>query len=89
MTQPSRWDDLEIEGDDGCIKQTDSSSHYIWQYFTVSNSSGAKKGVAKDVVCSFCGKTFSVCFATRATTHILRRSVFGQNRAGIQSCIAI
>ena len=35
--------DLEIGHADGCIKRTESSSYYIWQYFTVSNSSDQKK----------------------------------------------
>ena len=35
---------VEVEVNDGCIKQTDRSSYYIWQYFTVSNSSEAKTG---------------------------------------------
>ena len=30
---------LEIGDADGCIKETESSSYCIWQYFTVSNSS--------------------------------------------------
>ena len=46
-------DDVEVEVDDGCIKQTDGSSYYIWQYFTVLNSSEATKGGAKIVVCKF------------------------------------
>ena len=79
--------DLEIE--DGCIKETESSSYYIWQYFTVSNSSDPKKGGAKIAVCKFCDKTFSGCCTSRAAAHILGRSVLGQAKAGIQACIAI
>jgi hypothetical protein len=82
-------DDVEVEVDDGCIKQTDRSSYYIWQYFTVSNSSEAKKGGAKIAVCKFCDKTFSGCCTTRAAAHILGRPVLGQTKAGIQTCIAI
>ena len=50
-------DNVEVEVNDGCIKQTDRSSYYIWQYFTVSNSSEAKKGGAKIADCKFCDKT--------------------------------
>ena len=82
-------DDVEVEVDDGCIKQTDRSSYYIWQYFTVSNSSEAKKGGAKIAVCKFCDKSFSGCCTTRAAAHILGRPVLGQTKAGIQACIAI
>ena len=46
--------DLEIE--DGCIKETESSSYYIWQYFTVSNSSDPKKEVQKLQSASFVTK---------------------------------
>ena len=41
--------DVEVEVNDGCIKQTDRSSYYIWQYFTVSNLSEAKKAFKKVV----------------------------------------
>ena len=82
-------DNVEVEVNDGCIKQTDRSSYYIWQYFTVSNSSEAKKGGAKIAACKFCDKTFSGCCTTRATAHILGRPVLGQNKARIQSCITI
>ena len=53
---------MEVEVDNDCIQQTDRSSYYIWQYFTVSNSSEAKKGGAKIAVCKFCDnlKTFSL-----------------------------
>ena len=44
---------MEVEVDDVCIKQTDRPSYYIWQYFTVLNSSEATKGGAKIVVCKF------------------------------------
>ena len=30
---------LEIGDADGCIKRKEGSPYYIWQYFTVSNSS--------------------------------------------------
>ena len=30
-------DNEEVEVNDGCIKLTDRSSYYIWQYFTVPN----------------------------------------------------
>ena len=53
----AREGDVEVEVNDGCIKQTDRSSYYIWQYFTVSNSSEAKKGGAKIADCKFCDKT--------------------------------
>ena len=70
-------DDEEVEVNDGFIKQTDRSSYYIWQYFTVSNSSEAKKGGAKIAACKFCDKTFSGCCTTRATAHILPDDDFG------------
>ena len=41
------------------MEQIESPSHYIWQYFTVSNSLEAKKGGAKNAVCKFCDKIFS------------------------------
>ena len=79
------WDgwNLEIGGADGCIKRTESSSYYIWQYFTVSNSSDHEKGGAKIAVCKFCDNTFSAsgCCTSRAAAHILRRSVLGQANA--------
>ena len=83
--------DVEVEVNDGCIKQTDRSSYYIWQYFTVSNSnsSEAKKGGAKIAACKFCYKIFSGCCNTRAAAHILGRPVLGQTKAGIQTCVAI
>ena len=82
-------DDVEVEVDNGCIQQTDRSSYYIWQCFTVSNSSEAKKGGAKIAVCNFCDKTFFGCSTARATAHILGRPVFGQTKAGILTCITI
>ena len=45
--------DVENVDEDGCIKQIESPSYYIWKYFTVSNSSEAKKGGAKNAVCKF------------------------------------
>ena len=42
---------VENVADDVCIEQIESPSYYIWQYFTVSNSSEAKKGGAKNAVC--------------------------------------
>ena len=80
---------VEVEVNDGCIKQTDGSSYYIWQYFTVSNSSETKKGGAKIAACKFCDKIFRGCCSTRLTAQILRRLVLGQTKAGIQTCIAI
>ena len=62
----------------------ESPSYYIWQYFTVSHSSDAKKGGAKNAVCKFCDKTFSGCCTSRAAAHILGRPVLGQTKAGIQ-----
>ena len=45
--------DLEIGDGDGCFKEIESSSYsdYIWQYFTVSNSSDPEKSGAKLAVC--------------------------------------
>ena len=81
--------DIEISDDDGCIERKESPSYYIWQHFTISNSSEAKKGGAKNAVCNFCDKIFSGCCTTRATAHILGRPVLGQTNAGIRACIAI
>ena len=67
-------EDLEIGDADGCIKETESSSYHIWQYFTVSNSSYPKKDGAKITVCKFCDKTFSGCCTLRAAAHILERT---------------
>jgi hypothetical protein len=61
---------VKVEVDDGCIQQTDRSSYYIWQYFTVSNSSEAKKGGAKIAICKFCDKTFSDIFMKMALLSI-------------------
>ena len=74
---------MYLENLDGCIKQIESRSYYIWQYFTVSNSSEAKKDDVKNAVCNFCDKTF------RETAHSLGRPVLGQTKAGILACIAI
>ena len=81
--------DPEIGDADGCIKDTESSPYYVWQYFTISNSSDPKKGGANDAVCNFCDKTFSGCCTLKAAAHILGRSVLGQAKAGIQACITI
>ena len=51
--------DKTSTANDGCIKQTDRPSYYIWQYFNVSNSSEAQKGGANIAACNFCDKTFS------------------------------
>ena len=61
------------------------------QYFTVSNSSEAKKGGAKNAVCKFCDKIFSGCCTTRATAHILGGPVqcIGPTNAVIRACIVI
>ena len=45
----AREGDVEVEVNDGCIKQTDRASYYIWQYLTVSNSSEANQAVTKVV----------------------------------------
>ena len=37
----------------------------------------------------FCDKFFSGCSTARAAAHILARPVMGQNKAGIQACVAI
>ena len=69
---------VEVEVNDGCIKQTDRSSYYIWQYFTVSNSSEAEKGGANIAACKFaCNTIFSCCCTTRATAHIFGHPVLG------------
>ena len=49
-------DDVEVEVNDGCIKQPDRFSYSIWQYFAVSNSSEAEKGGAKIAACKFVTK---------------------------------
>ena len=63
------------------MEQIKSPSYYILQYFTVSNSSEAKKGGAENAVCKFCDKIFSGCCTTRATDQILGRPVLGQTQA--------
>ena len=60
--------DVENVDEDGCIKQIESPSYYIWKYFTVSNSSEAKKGGAKNTVCKFCDKIFSGCCTQQQPT---------------------
>ena len=52
--------DVEVEVNDGCIKQTYRSSYYIWQYFTLSNLSEAKKGGAK-IAGLLCLRAQDVC----------------------------
>ena len=59
--------DVEVKVNDGCIKLTDRSSYYIWQFFTVSNSSEVKKDGAKIAGCKFSDKIFGGCCTTRAT----------------------
>ena len=63
--------DLEIGDADGCIKRTGSSSDYIWQDFTDSNSSDPEKCGAKIAVCKFCDNKFSGCCTLRAAASIL------------------
>ena len=82
--------DLEIGDADGCIKETESSSYYIWQYFTVSNSSDQKKKkVVQKLQSANFVTTFSGYCTLRAAAHILGRSVLGQAKAGIQVRISI
>ena len=64
-------------------------AHYVWQYFTVTNNTEAKKGGSKNAQCMFCDKSFSGCSTSRAAAHILARPVMNQDRAGIQPCVAI
>ena len=83
---------LVVENLDGCIEQIENRSYYIWQYFTVSNSSKARNGDAKNAVCKFCDKPFRGCCTTRAaaTVHSLGRPLLGQTKAGIvRACVAI
>ena len=47
---------MEVELNNGCIEQTDRSTYFIWQHFTVSNSSEAKKVGAKIAACNFVTK---------------------------------
>jgi len=66
-----------------------ADAHYVWQYFTVTNNTAAKKGGSKNALCSFCEKSFSGCSTSRAAAHILARPVMGQDKAGIQPCVAV
>ena len=34
-----------------------ADAHYVWQYFTVTNNTAAKKGGSKNALCSFCEKS--------------------------------
>ena len=76
---PGNKVNLEIGDADGCIKETESSSYYIWQIHQI-----LKKVVA---VCN--DKTSSGCCTLRARAQTLGRSVLGQANSGIQACIAI
>ena len=66
-----------------------AEAHYVWQFFSVTNSTDPKKGGSKNACCMFCEKSFSGCSTARAAAHILARPVMGQSKAGIQSCVAI
>jgi hypothetical protein len=81
--------DIEILDDNPRQEQQESRSKYVWQYFTITNSSEVQKGGAKNAVCMFCDKKFSGCSTTRAAAHILGCPVLGQleSKAGIQACI--
>ena len=80
--------------DDADVEQPESEvaeAHYVWQYFTVTNNTEAKKGGSrsKNAQCMFCDKSFSGCSTSRAAAHILTRPVMNQDKAGIQPCVAI
>ena len=78
--------------DDADVEQPESEvaeAHYVWQYFTVTNNTEAKKGGSKNAQCMFCDKSFSGCSTSRAAAHILARPVMNQDKAGIQPCVAI
>ena len=78
--------------DDADPEQPESEAavtHYVWQLFTVTNSTAAKKGGSKTAVCLFCDKAYSGCCASRAAAHILGRPVLGRDKAGIQPCVAV
>ena len=66
-----------------------ADAHYVWQFFSVTNSTDPKKGGSKNACCMFCEKSLSGCSTARAAAHILARPVMGQSKAGIQSCVAI
>ena len=77
---------------DADLEQPESEvveAHYVWQYFTVTNNTEAKKGGSKNAQCMFCDKSFSGCSTSKAAAHILARPVMNQDRAGIQPCVAI
>ena len=59
------------------------------QFFFVSNSSEAEKGAAKIAVCKFCEKTKPSVVAVLPQQLPTFWPVFGQTKAGIQSCILI
>ncbi len=48
-----------------------AEAHYVWQFFSVTNSTDPKKGGSKNACCMFCEKSFSGCSTARAAAHIL------------------
>ena len=83
--------DLEIGDGDGCFKEIESSSYsdYIWQYFTVSNSSDPEKSGAKLAVCKILVPNLQWLMDLVGNSPHFWSSVLGQAKAGIQACITI
>ena len=61
---------------------------YIWKYFVDVTHHG-RRGGSKNSQCMFCYRSFTGMSKTRAVSHILGRSVTGQDTAGIIGCIPI
>ena len=58
---------------DADLEQPESEvveAHYVWQYFTVTNNTEAKKGGSKNAQCMFCDKSFSVGAVHQEQLHI-------------------
>ena len=82
-------DEIDAHADSEQPESDAAAAHYVWQFFTVTNSTDPKKGGSKNARCMFCEKSFSGCSTARAAAHILARPVMGRSKAGIQTCVAI
>ena len=71
------------------LKCEAAAAHFVLHFFTVTNSTDPKKGGSKNACCMFCKKSFIGCSTARAAAHFLARPAMGQNKAGIQTCVAI
>jgi hypothetical protein len=82
-------DGIEADADPEQPESNAAAAHYAWHFFTAPNSTDPKKGGSMNACCMFCKKSFSGCSTARAAAHILARPAMGQNKAGIQTCVAI